>query len=83
MTEFPTAIAAITDDLARQREQMRSWLALLVIGLVFVLALLLVWFIYNHGGGDDAKLLVTGVFTPIIGIAGTVLGFYFGSKDKV
>lgn len=82
VTGFPTAITAVTDDLTRQREQMRSWLALLIVGLVFVSALLLIGFIYNHGGGDDAKLLVTGVFTPVIGIAGTVLGFYFGSKEK-
>jgi hypothetical protein len=67
---------------ALQREDTRSRLALILIALLSVLALLLVWVIDRQGGGDAAKLLVTGVFTPIIGIAGTVLGFYFGFQDK-
>jgi len=79
-TTFATGIAAVSDDIAQQRETMRSGLGVLVVGLVAVMAILLVSFIWANGGGDDAKLLVTGVFTPLIGIAGTVLGFYFGKQ---
>ena len=80
MTTFATGIASVSDDIAEQREAMRSGLGWLIMGLVAVMAILLVSFIWANGGGDDAKLLVTGVFTPLIGIAGTVLGFYFGKQ---
>jgi len=81
MTSLPTAITSVGDVISIERENMRGRLALMVVGLVVILALIIVWVVYKHGGGDDAKLLVTGVFTPIIGIAGTVLGFYFGSQQ--
>ncbi|MDX6257329.1 MAG: hypothetical protein QOJ11_3663 [Frankiales bacterium] len=81
MNVFPTAIAEVSDDLAIQRESTRANLAKAIIWAIVGMAFILVWFVYKKGGGDDAKLLITGVLTPLIGIGGTVLGFYFGSQD--
>jgi hypothetical protein len=80
VTTFATGIASVSDEIELQREAMRSGLGYLVIGLVALISILLVSFVWANGGGDAAKLLVTGVFTPLIGIAGTVLGFYFGKQ---
>ena len=81
MASLPTAIAGVSADIALQRESMRKWLALIVIGLVAVLAILIVVYLWIDGNGDNTQLLATAIFAPIIGIAGTVLGFYFGSQD--
>lgn len=81
MNAFPTAIASLSDVIAEKRENMRGVLALGVVGLMVVYSLLMVWFVYAKGS-TDAETLVTGIFTPIIGIVGTVVGFYFGSQDK-
>jgi hypothetical protein len=81
MTAFPTGIH-VGDAIALQREDVRSWLAFIIIGLLAVLAIGLVVYAWAEGGGDTVDQLITGLFAPVIGIAGTVLGFYFGSQDK-
>ncbi len=78
---LPTAFAAVGEDIARQRENMRGVLARMIISLVILLALLITVFVWTTDNPDSAQLLITGVFTPIIGIAGTVLGFYFGEQS--
>lgn len=32
-------------------------------------------------GGDNPQL-VMGVFTALVGLSGTIMGFYFGGKDQ-
>jgi hypothetical protein len=80
VTTLPTAIASVSDLVVLRRESTRTILAFVVVGLVGALAVLIaIWVLANDG---DAQAVITGVFTPIIGIAGTVLGFYFGSKEE-
>lgn len=31
---------------------------------------------------EDLKDVISIIFTPLIGVVGTVLGFYFASKDR-
>ena len=79
MSTFPTGIS-VGDIVAVRRETTRSQLALIVIALLSALALAISLFVLiDRGSTQD---LITGVFTPVIGIAGTVLGFYFGSQEN-
>jgi hypothetical protein len=50
-----------------------------IIGFALVLAGALASRYLWQGETQDA---VANVFTPIIGLAGVVLGFYFGGKDS-
>jgi hypothetical protein len=78
---FPTGIAALSDIIEIKRESLRGTLALIVVGLLVVYSLgMLVYVILTDSANAD--MLISGVFTPIIGIVGTVLGFYFGSQEK-
>jgi len=80
VTNFPTAIATVSDLVILRRESTRTILAFVVVGLVGALAILIaIWVLAKDG---DPQSVITGIFTPIIGIAGTVLGFYFGSKEE-
>lgn len=78
---FPAAFASIDDLVAVHRESMRGRIALAVVGLMVLFALLMILFVWIKGA-TDADVLVTGIFTPIVGVVGTVVGFYFGSQDK-
>jgi hypothetical protein len=31
---------------------------------------------------QNVKLAISGVFTPLLGVAGVIIGFYFGGKDS-
>ncbi|HLM03891.1 MAG TPA: hypothetical protein VK402_01740 [Blastococcus sp.] len=78
MNPFPTGLG-VGEAVALRRENTRSVLALIVIGVLSVLALTIAVFVLVQRG--HVQDLMTGVFTPVIGIAGTVLGFYFGSQE--
>lgn len=80
MTEpFPSAIASVSDDIARQRENVRAELARWVMALLTVVAIGVAVLVISKGSA--AEVLATALFTPVVGIAGTVLGFYFGSQE--
>jgi uncharacterized membrane protein (DUF4010 family) len=77
---FPSAVIGVGDQIVLRRERTRTWLAWAVIGLLALdIVLIMVWFFANHASKDGLQALLTGLFTPIVGLAGTVLGFYFGS----
>ena len=65
-----------------RRENVRSNRAYIVIAMLVLLAAAVVALVAWKGAGDDAKLIIAGVFTPVVGIAGTVLGFYFGAETQ-
>ncbi len=74
---FPTGISYVTGEVTIRREHTRSNLAYIVVSALVVLALVVsIWLL--SAGVTDA--VVTGVFAPIVAVAGTVLGFYFGSE---
>ena len=64
-----------------RREMTRTRIAYGVIAALGAVTLaLLIWAFIN---GASLQVLLTGIFTPVIGIAGTVIGFYFaGEKEK-
>jgi hypothetical protein len=58
-----------------KRENTRTSLAYSVTaGLGAVTLALIIW-AFIHG--TELETILTGIFTPLIGIAGTVIGFYF------
>jgi hypothetical protein len=64
-----------------RREVWRGWLALVLMALLSLLAIALVtvtvWLVRPFDR-ETVGLLIAGVFGPIIGLVGTVVGFYFG-----
>jgi hypothetical protein len=66
-------------DPAPQREQMRNWIGK---GVLISTALAGLGVIINGVVGGSNEQAVTAVFTGLIGVAGTIIGFYFGGKDK-
>lgn len=65
---------------AKDREDMRRLLGIGVLVITGVIALVAA--IAILAGSTDTQILLTGVFTPLVGLSGAVLGFYFGGgKD--
>ncbi len=65
---------------AKDREDMRKWLGIGILGATGAIAFIAAVAIL--AGSTDGELLLTGVFTPLVGLSGAVLGFYFGGgKD--
>jgi hypothetical protein len=71
-----------TYDPAPLREITRSRLALILTGLVFLIAITLVIFLgTNLLSADETKELAATVLSPIVAVTGTALGFYFGGRS--
>ncbi len=64
----------------RIQERVRTGVAAAVVGAV-ILETLILLFAYTFGSipANNLSAVTTAVITPLVGIAGTVLGFYFGS----
>jgi hypothetical protein len=64
-----------------RREEWRGWLALTLMALLSVLAVglvaITVWLV-RPLDRETVSLLIAGIFGPIVGLVGTVVGFYFG-----
>src|SRR5690242_6823145 len=70
----------MSDPIMMKREQTRTWLAYGITGLVGAVAVTLtIWGLVRN---SPLTALLTGVFTPLIGIAGTVIGFYFAEEKQ-
>ena len=67
-------------DPSRVQEWVRTGVALAVIGAVIVETLILTAAFVSGGiAASDLSAATAAIVTPMVGIAGTVLGFYFGS----
>jgi hypothetical protein len=66
-------------DPAPEREQMRNWISK---GVLLAAAIAGVGVILNGAFGGSNEQAVSAVFTGLVGLVGTVVGFYFGGKDK-
>ena len=67
-------------DPKEARERVRSQIAQLLIVLLFVTVVSsFLIFVYDTNR-EEVKDLLGLIFTPLVGIIGTVLGFYFGSE---
>ena len=74
--------APVTDSVynpAKDREDMRKWLGTGILGMTGIIALIAA--IAVLVGSTESETLLTGVFTPLVGLSGAVIGFYFGGKD--
>ena len=77
---WPSYVVSVSPIMIR-REMTRTRIAYGVIGALGIVTLLLIIWAFVHGA--SLQTLLTGIFTPVIGIAGTVIGFYFaGEKGK-
>lgn len=82
-TQNPTEPRAAPYNPARHRESMRGWLAVILVGvvvLVIVFAGCALW----HGKIEiaDLQAFLQIVFTPLIALVGSVIGFYYGGKSE-
>lgn len=84
--EEPGTIArfgAAPYDPAQDREKVRGWIAsALIILLIGLISILFLAILLGMVKVDDLDKIVATVLTPIMGIVGTVIGFYFGEKSK-
>ena len=64
---------------AKVRETVRTRVSYLIVGSTVILGFCLVgaylW------GAQNVKLAISGVFTPLLGVTGVIVGYYFGGKD--
>lgn len=86
----PTSdVTTATVPIEQRREMWRGWLALLLMLLLAILAIGLVAVavsLVRPFNTQAVSLLIAGIFGPVVGLVGTVVGFYFGqvsasSKD--
>ena len=79
--EFGEPVVGDTYDPDPDREKIRGRLALLFAVLLAVMALApMLSVILDWAAWEALEGPVSVTFGPIVGIVGTVLGFYFGSK---
>lgn len=66
-------------DPSRERERVRSNLSYAIFGLTGLTGITTV--VGALAGADGVDSVLNGVFTPLIGLSGAVIGFYFGGRD--
>jgi hypothetical protein len=69
-------------DLAKQREGVRSGVAWALVAILgFVILQLMVGVTWGTIPIDKIEKVSAVVLTPVVGLVGTVLGFYFGKES--
>jgi hypothetical protein len=64
----------------RVQERVRTGVAAAIVGAVILETLIIiVAYVAGRIAAKDLSAVTTALITPLVGIAGTVLGFYFGS----
>lgn len=71
---------AVPTHIARARERVRSGIAIAMVGATAAAGVAGGW--ATLAGSSHATAFLAGVFTPLLGVTGTVLGFYFNGKDS-
>ena len=80
--EKPLAITTHYDA-SKIQEWVRTGVALAIVGAVIVETLVLtIAFVSGGIAASDLTAATAAIVTPLVGIAGTVLGFYFGSHKS-
>ena len=70
-------------DLARDQEGARRRLAYSLIGLLALVVVLLLLGDFAHWiDVDEAKDLALAILSPVVVLAGTAIGFYFGGNNS-
>jgi hypothetical protein len=79
---FPAeAVASITE---RMREDARTRIAYIIVGSLAFIVLATFATIWLHAeikSADDIVKIVQAVLSPVAGIVGAVMGFYFGARQ--
>jgi hypothetical protein len=76
------ALAITPYDPSRDRERLRGTLAKLLLALLAVVAIgPVAALIFSQIDGAALKDILAGVFTPLLGVFGTITGFYFGNAQ--
>jgi len=76
-------VGATAYNPAQDREKLRGWIAMaLIILLIGLISLLFLAILTSVVKVADLDKIVATVLTPIMGIVGTVIGFYFGEKSR-
>lgn len=75
-----TVIEKSPFDPKEAREKVRSQIAILLIVLLFLTVFFSFCIFVYDADRAEVKDLLALIFTPLVGIVGTVLGFYFGSE---
>jgi hypothetical protein len=80
----PTPLpSTVPYNLGAARERMRGRLGFLLLGLIAVYTVgvtAAAAVLVRPFNEDTLSMLLAGVFTPLVTVAGTVVGFYFGSE---
>ncbi len=66
-------------DPSPEREKVRTRLSYAIFALTGATGITIV--IGTLAGADAVDTVLNGVFTPLIGLSGAVMGFYFGGRD--
>lgn len=77
-------VTPITKPAPDPREVWRGRLALILMALLSLLAVGLVLvsvFLIRPFDRETVSLLIAGIFGPVVGLVGTVVGFYFGQQS--
>jgi hypothetical protein len=73
------------DRIRRMREGVRPWVAILVIGPVWI-AEIFAWIEFFFRVTDpkpvEVEAFAIALLGPLIGVTGAVVGFYFGERDR-
>jgi hypothetical protein len=67
-------------DPSPEREKVRTRLSYAILALTGVTGITIV--IGTLAGASGVDTVLNGVFTPLIGLSGAVMGFYFGGRDS-
>jgi len=73
----------LPEDIEEGREQARELIAKVLIGTLVAIVVGsfgTIWF--KLAPMSDLKILLEIVFTPMIGVIGTILGFYYGARTR-
>ncbi|MCP9489261.1 MAG: hypothetical protein MSC31_05235 [Solirubrobacteraceae bacterium MAG38_C4-C5] len=65
-------------DPSREREKVRTRLSYAILASTGATGITIV---VGTLAGADVDTVLNGVFTPLIGLSGAVMGFYFGGRD--
>ena len=87
LADQPEEVAAETDvavptfNLYRHREWTRTVLAYIIVGTVpFIVVVSLVGLLAHWAPASDIKDLSIALLGAVVGVAGAVIGFYFGER---
>lgn len=74
--------AASLLETLKDQASARGMITMLVLGTSMSLAIMLVYQAYQAGTTNESFRMAREIFGSLIGIVGTIIGFYFGSMDK-